>query len=377
MQQLRAALCVGLMLLAGCASRPAAPLVPQALAVGTPQTVFAATTRTPRRSAAAHGRGAKTYGPGRAETLSLLELTVSVPPSHTPGTLDFDTRAPDPRRQFVMAARQEFAGPAAFNSRVRQVAQAGQPGDAEVTVFVHGFNSTQSETAFRAAQLAHDIGLPGAAVIYSWPSKGSPLGYAYDADSVLFARDGLEQLLRQLNAAGLRRIVLVAHSIGAQLAMEAMRQIEIATPGWTAASLSGVVLVSPDLDVEVFRSQMARLDTVPQPFAIFVSRRDNVLTLSQRLRGLRSGARLGNLASVDQIADLPVEVIDTTAFAGTAESGHFVAATSPALLAILKSARATSQALGRNVNADELLPGRIQRQQRAVQVSLTAEGAGG
>ena len=29
----------------------------------------------------------------------------------------------------------------------------------DVTIFVHGYNSTQTETIFRAAQLTHDIGI--------------------------------------------------------------------------------------------------------------------------------------------------------------------------------------------------------------------------
>ncbi|MFW8633915.1 alpha/beta hydrolase [Cribrihabitans pelagius] len=362
MQRLRAVLSVGLMLLAGCTGRPVSPTVPEALDIGTPRTVFAATTRAEQPD--------RTFGPGRSRKLSLLELTVSIPPVRSPGTLIPASGSPDPRTQFAIAERRRFPDALGFNRRLRTAARSNGNGR-DVTVFVHGFNATQSETAFRAAQLAQDIGLPGATAIYSWPSQGSPLGYAYDADSVLFARDGLEQFLRQIRAAGIDRTVLVAHSLGAQLTMEALRQIEIKTPGWASDNLGGVILMSPDLDIDVFKSQIAQFREVPQPFLVFVSRRDRVLTLSQRLRGRRSGARLGNLGSLESIAHLPVEVIDTTAYADTAESGHFVAATSPALIALLNAARATAQAFGREAGIEQLLPVRIERQSKAVQVSLS------
>ena len=100
-----------------------------------------------------------------------------------------------------------------------------------------------------------DFRLPGIGVHFSWPSAAHPLGYTYDRDSVLYARDGLEQLLRQVSAAGPDRIILVGHSLGSMLVMETLRQMEIRSPAWAQRNLGGVVLVSPDLDVDVFRQQ--------------------------------------------------------------------------------------------------------------------------
>ncbi|MGR3761280.1 alpha/beta hydrolase [Roseobacteraceae bacterium NS-SX3] len=369
MQLIRMAVLVCAAALAGCADRSFSPTTPSALDVGTPKTVFAATTRTPRRDG--H------YGAGRSYSLDLLELTVSIPPDHQPGKPVFGYRNPDPAREFTIAGRHAFETPQAFNRRLKSELASLPADQREVTVFVHGYNSTQAETAYRAAQLSHDIRIPGATVVYSWPSKGRPLGYAYDGDSVLFARDGLEELLRQLRAGGIREIVLVAHSMGSQLVMEALRQIEIATPGWSAANLNGIVLFSPDLDVEVFRTQIGRFQTVPQPFLVFVSRRDNVLTLSQRLRGLQGRRRLGNLDNIEVLKDLPVDIIDATEFAGEAGSRHFVAATSPALIALLGSAREAAEALHRErFPTENLLPGRVVIGESAVQISLANPLAG-
>ena len=349
--------------LAGCADRSFTPLTPSALSVGTPKTIFAATTREREEDG--------TFGPDRSDSFSLLELTISIPPSHQPGQLEFAYDKPDPNRQFTLAERRVFDTPSEFKARLNGEMRKYPKGQREVTLFVHGFNSTQAETAFRAAQLTHDIQVPGATVIYSWPSKGNPLGYAYDADSVIFARDGLERLLRQIHLADVDRVVLVAHSIGSHLVMETLRQIEIDTPGWSSSHLGGVVLISPDLDVDVFRTQMSRIDPVPQPFVVFVSRKDNVLNLSQRLRGTYSRERLGNLSSIQAVSDLPIEIIDTTAFADGAGSQHFVPATSPALISMLNDARRTAEAFGRDqVSSAQLLHGRVIEGQQATELRL-------
>lgn len=338
---LRLAAAFGLSLvLLGCTDRSLSPVTPQALQVGTPKTIFVATNRTELPDGS--------FGPERSGKNSLLELTVSIPPNHTPGQLEFGYGDPDPQNKFTLAARHRFENKAAFDRRLNEQLNRYSPNERDVLVFVHGFNSTQTETAFRAAQLTHDLNTPGATVIYSWPSLGSPLGYAYDGDSVMFARDGLEDLLRHLRKAGAGRIVLAAHSMGTVLTMEVLRQIEIKTPSWSDENLAGVVLMSPDLDLDVFHSQMRRMERVPQPFLVFVSRKDTILNLSQRLRGTYSRERLGNLSSADQVADLPIEIIDTTAFAKNADSSHFVTATSPALLSLLNQAKATHDAFSVN-----------------------------
>ena len=315
-----------------CARRDFTPTTPDALNVGTPQTIFAATTRA-RDS---EGR----FGYRRSELLSFLQLTVSIPPNRKPGSLKFGYDDPDPRREFAMAGREILPSEAAFETRLRQALRAQPPGRREVTVFVHGYNATQSETAFRAAQLVHDLKVPGVTVIYSWPSRGRALGYVYDNDSMLFARNGLEQLLRSLSDAGFGQINLVAHSLGSALSVETIRQIDFQQPGWPARNLGGVLLMSPDIDVEVFRQQMSRLKKVPQPFIVLVSRKDRALSLSALLRGDRDRARLGTIDTVAEIADLPIDVIDVTAFSDDAESTHFVLASSPSLIALLGDTRA-------------------------------------
>ncbi|WP_254443161.1 alpha/beta hydrolase [Ruegeria atlantica] len=316
--------------LSACVDRTVSEIVPSAASIGTTKTVFASTTRAREADGS--------FGFKRSEKLQFLETTVSIPPTHTPGTLKFSYANPNPQKEFVLADVTELNGPQGLRQHLR--------GQDEVTIFVHGYNSTQTETIFRAAQLSHDIGLPGSILVYSWPSRATGYGYAYDLDSMLFARDGLEQTIRELKSMGVNRVLLVAHSMGSALTMEMMRQTELQEPGWAKRNIEGVVLISPDLDVDLFRSQMDRIDNPPDPFIVMVSQKDKILNISARLRGTDEGERLGNISSIKTLEDFPINVIDTTAFNSDAESSHFVAATSPALLAILNSIRRVNNTFG-------------------------------
>ena len=360
---------LGLFALVACTDRSFTPVTPGALDIGTPVTILAATTRAKQSDGS--------YGYERSETLQRLELTVSVPPAHTPGDLQYAYARPNPKIQFTMAARDTLDTPGAFRARIDHKLRALPKAEREVLVFVHGYNETQAEAVFRAAQLSVDSKIPGATVVYSWPSQGKTLGYAYDIDSALFARDGLEQLLFELNSSVAQRIVLVAHSMGSLVVMETLRQIDLHKPGWVGRNIGGVLLISPDLDVELFRSQMKALSKIPQPFVVFVSAKDRVLNLSSRIRGGKNRERLGTISGINEIAEFPIEIIDTTAFSDDAGSAHFVAGSSPALLALLKKARSVNSSFGPDTQGlDFLLPGNLVRKKRATRLTVLPQEAG-
>lgn len=348
--------------LVSCTDRSFTPVTPEALDVGDPVTIFTVTSR--RRDA--NG----SFGFHRSEGLTMLEQIVTVPPTHTPGNVQFAYANPDPTTQFTLATETVFSSPDAFLTNVKR--ELKSPTD-EVVLFVHGYNSTQAEASFRAAQLAYDIKIPGALVVYSWPSQGKVLGYAYDSESMLFARDGLEKTLRKMRGSGIKRIVLVGHSMGTAVVMETLRQIEIKDPGWSKKSLVGVVLISPDLDVDLFRAQMERIKEVPDPFVLLVSGKDRILGMSALLRGDRDRKRLGSLTDTTLIDDLPVQIIDTTEFSSEAGSKHFVAGTSPALISMFTAAQRTIDSFGNeNIIRENLLPGAtVVRSDVATEITIT------
>ena len=351
--------------LVACSNRTAAPILPSALSIGTNRTVFVGTTRVKEIDG--------TFGIRRSPHLQLLELDISIPPNRDAGTISDGQDKPNPQKDFVIAAREDFGSLASFQQRLRQLFLRSASAKREVTVFVHGYNNSFADAAFRIAQLSEDLNLPGAAVTYAWPSRGHPLGYEYDSDSALFARDGLQKLLEAVHNSGANHIVVVAHSMGSHLLMESMRQIELSKPGWTSQNLSGVILFSPDVNADVFRSQTSVFKKLPEPFVIFSSQSDRFLQLSAGLRWEKE--RLGSLKDVSKFADLPIDFVDVSAFTDGVNGNHFIAGNSASLLALLKSAaRLDESFVAGNTSSAIGLPGRRRILRNATELVVVPSG---
>lgn len=295
-----------------------------AAASGVREVVFVGTSRKKEE-------GATGFGYGRSDAATFLRVDVRVPPDRKVGEVNWPTNArrADPDKEFLTYAETVYARPEDFRKALRGAMDIRKQRD--VVVYVHGFNNTMAESVYRVAQMHTDLKVPGVAVHYSWPSRGSALGYVYDRDSALFARDGLEDLLNQVAMAGANRIIIVAHSMGGALTMESLRQVYLSRDHQVIRHLGGVVLLSPDLDVDLFRAQARAIGKLPDPFIIFGNTRDTVLNISSKLSGAPD--RLGNLKNLTPISDLDVTYLDTSAF--SVDGGHFNLGNSPALIQLL------------------------------------------
>jgi esterase/lipase superfamily enzyme len=317
------------LILAACAPRGTITMLPEAGSVGTVHEMLAATSRGPEE-------GAGIYSRARSETLRFARFNVSVPPERDPGTVTFPGRAaPDPERHFLTVSAQQFRDERAFVAAVDAALARRPAGRREVTVFVHGFNTNFSEGLYRHAQMVHDFGSPGVSVTYAWPSAGSVRAYAFDRESALFARDGLERMLEALTRTRAERIVVSGHSMGAMLVMDTVRQMAIRGSDRFFAKLQAVLLMAPDLDVDVFRTQAAALQSRGVPIYVFVSGRDRALRLASFLRG--EPDRLGSIRDSGRLAGLEgVVVVDVSDVQGSGDPlNHFPVATSPAMIALI------------------------------------------
>jgi len=332
---------------------------PTAARVGSVEEIFVGTTR------AVDEEGK--FGTKRSETVAFARYEVSVPPVRKVGEINYPARlsGADPKRDFLTTEEERYAADAPFRSDLKASLRAH---GGEAVIFIHGFNNNFTEGLYRIAQFSHDLDLPGTIIHYSWPSAAIPLGYVYDRDSALFARDGLETLLDQVAAAGATRILVVAHSMGSALTMETLRQASIRGGSRGLARISGVILISPDIDVDVFREQARSMGKLPQPFVIFGSDRDKILKISAKLTG--QAERLGSLSDVSKVADLDVTYYDVRAFAKG--PGHFTVGESPALIALLERITDLEGAFERErVARIGLLPGVILTVQNATQVIIS------
>ena len=272
------------------------------------------------------------FGFERSEAVAYHRYDVLVPFEREVGQVQWPKKNPkraDPAKSFLLLADQAFADAPAFRKDLK--AAMGRRNQRDVVVYVHGFNNTMAESVYRVAQMHHDLKVTGVAVHYAWPSRGSALGYVYDRDSSLFGRDGLEALLSEVASAGAQRIVIVAHSMGGALTMETLRQAAIRGDAKVMNKIGGVILISPDLDVDLFHAQAKAMGKLPEPFLIFGNTKDTILGLSSKLAGMPE--RLGNLRELDKLSDLAVTYYDTAAYSEGA--GHFNLGTSPALIQLL------------------------------------------
>jgi esterase/lipase superfamily enzyme len=349
--------------LAACAPRGFITVAPDAATVGDVVPVFIGTTRE-------YDPATGTFGFVRSETLTYGRFDISVPPNRDAGEIGFPGRRgpADPATDFLTTARVVTPSAQDFEADLRAVLQGRPAGARETVIYVHGFNNTFAEGLYRLAQLSHDLELPGVAVHYSWPSRAAALGYVYDRDSALFARDGLETLIRSVNRAGSERTILVAHSMGTGVLMETLRQLAIAGDRATLDRIAGVILISPDLDVDVFRAQARTIGQLPQPFLIVGSDRDRYLTLSARITG--ESERLGNLSDIRRVADLEVTYLDVSAFASG--GGHFTVGDNPALIRLLGGVDRLDAALARDQRTRRgLLPSVVLSVRNATEVILS------
>ena len=342
------------LMLAGCAARGDFTMAPAGLAGGTPETIFVGTTRM---------KDGEVYAFGRSGEPGFLRYDIAIPPDREPGKVNWPpkTRKPDGKRDFLTLDQRSFGSADEFSAALRAAMQLR--GQRDAVVYVHGFNNTMAEGVYRVAQMHHDLEVPGVAVHYAWPSRGSALGYVYDRDSILFARSGFVTLLDEVEDAGAKDVIIVAHSMGAFLTMESLRQMVLKDGPHALDRIKGVVLIAPDLDLDVFRAQ---------PFVIFGSSRDRVLNISATLSG--TGDRLGNIDGVAKIADLNVIYLDTAAY--STGTGHLNLGENPALLKLFGGLVGISDAFTADARARVgLLPGLVLTVRNATEVVLRPVGA--
>ena len=254
---------------------------------------------------------------------------VSIPPDRKVGQISWPAKRIDPQRDFYVSDLEQMDD---IDAMLDQIATRLKPGQ-DIMVFVHGYNTNYAEAVYRNAQMAHDFEDDGVHVSIVWPSEASPTGYLTDRDSTLIARDHLERLMLRFVQRFPSRVVLVGHSMGAFLTMEALRQMSI---GGTeiGEDLGALVLVSPDIRIDVFQAQVARIRQLPDVTVVILSQRDRALQLSSTLAG--GQPRLGSAADIEVLSDMDLLVIDLSDLPNSGRGNHLAITTSPAAVAFVR-----------------------------------------
>ncbi len=284
LHRLRTGLCLLLLAasLIGCSSIPDGILRPVTVEAATKRVnMLAITTR------AASPDPGELFTGERGRDVSFVNMVVSIPPGHAVGTVQWPSATPgNPATDFVVTGANPLA-----RKQVPEWFNATKGKKRRVFVYVHGFNTRFDRAVFRFAQLTHDTDADAAPVLYSWPSRGQLFDYRRDLDNASYSRSDLAELLQvAADAPHVSEIVILAHSMGSWVAVEALKQVSLKRGG-VPPKITNLILASPDLDIGVFRKQLIDIGPKRPPITIFVSQEDRALQLSAFLaRGL---TRLG------------------------------------------------------------------------------------
>jgi esterase/lipase superfamily enzyme len=278
--------------LGGCASLPATLATSTESDRLTHPTVLIATTRKPVGS----GKESPWFGFERAPRMSVARVRMTAPEQ---GRFTLTSVGVD-----VWKINAVETAP-----RLRDLIEK-VPVPRDVLIYVHGFNQTFQYSAVAAARLSAGVGFAGETIAFSWPSKGSLLDYWYDRESAMWSRDALELVLaRLIENPNVARIHVVAHSIGTMLAMESLRQAYARRGPRFLARIGAVVFAAPDIDMDVFKSSVARIGSLASRITVVAATNDRALAVSGWMAG---GVTRVGAADKSELKRLGLHVIDAS-----------------------------------------------------------------
>lgn len=318
---------------AGCASLPDLIGVPdpnvadEALPGTTQHKVYIATTRQP---SAAQG---EFFSSRRSQSLALASVTVTLPPHRLAGEIRRPRALPpDASKEFTVVEPVVYPHGSDFVRELDSALASRAREDRDVLLFIHGYNNTLSDSVLRVAQFVEDSGFKGVPVLFSWASEGRISGYVYDLNSVLAARPLVEEASALIVQSKANGFDVFAHSMGTLLATEVMVQSALQGTLGSSGRLRNIVFAAPDIDVDVFRSQLSQISVDPGRLFVLVSNDDGALGISRRVAG--GIDRVGS-ADKSELADLGITVIDLTDIDDSTSGSHSKFASSPEVVQLV------------------------------------------
>jgi esterase/lipase superfamily enzyme len=335
---------IAVLALGGCSERATGVLraQPATASGGTHIPILVATTRQADSSSPD-----ELFNGERGPRMAFADITISIPPDENRqiGEVQWPVSFPgDPTREFVSLRADTIdlaTARARFTERLRKPGVKGR-----ALIFVHGFNNRFDDAVLRFAQIVHDSKAPAVPVLFAWPSRGSIFAYAYDRESANYSRDALASILQALSDnPNVTEIGILAHSMGNWVTLEALRTMSL-KHGRVHPKIRDVMLAAPDVDVDVFRTQIAVLGKPAPRMTLFVSQDDQALRVSRRLWG-----DLPRLGAIDpkaepysaQLAAAGITVVDLTALKTGDSLAHGKFAESPEVVRFIGARLASGQ----------------------------------
>lgn len=267
-----------------------------------------ATTRAPQpgiqRVSFSGERGAgMTFGAARVRIPEDHKIgKIELPSKTTFISFEIYEQKTDPKKHFIIKEVRTLS-PSEWNSIITQ------KGTDEALIFVHGYNTSFDESLYRMAQIVWDLQYRRTAVLFTWASRGSTLNYVYDRESALIAASHFTELLRNLTKQlGVKRLHVLAHSMGNFVAMEAMKgQTTLADP----LRIAELIMAAPDVDRDYFSLHGPDLAKLTSGTTLYASSADKAISISRALAG--GVPRAADVVDARPLIVNGVEAIDVTA----------------------------------------------------------------
>lgn len=180
-------------------------------------------------------------------------------------------------------------------------------------VFVHGFNVRFEEAILRASQIAYDLKYQGPIVLFTWPAGAGEgffeqglLNKTYENNS-LSAKASIQtfkNFLGELQKNDVK-INLMAHSMGHQLVLPALKDLVEAEPKKTL--INQLILNAPDFGVNDFRDVAKNIKKISDQTTLYCSYNDKAMLASKTFN---KNERLGTCAVFDNVDVINVSAID-------------------------------------------------------------------
>lgn len=240
--------------------------------------VFFGTSRNP-----IFERGAVTgYGSEQWQNVNYGIAEVIVPDGKRLGSIGksllkrlFNKQPSDLRLKGLMTLNEDL-----FFSVLKDICLAGGPFQ-RPTIFVHGFNTSFEGAVLRAAQFGHDLGLVQGIGLFSWPSKGTEIGYPSDEGSAERNKYALSEFLEKFIAAFPDHgISVVAHSMGCRCLLGAI-EVLASTKKEAAQSIHQIIFAAADVDAAIMPHQGKHAISNADRTTSYVGDRDQALMLSR------------------------------------------------------------------------------------------------
>jgi esterase/lipase superfamily enzyme len=305
--------------LLGCASRPGPEMLTPVAASpgGKTLQIYVATTRE-RESPSEN-----VFTANRASALNFAKFAVSIPPDHKSGNIEMPTPPPDPQSSFAIMG-QAVMSEADFRKAVAPQGDTRRKKHKAI-VFVHGFNNNFQESLLRITQLHADASIDAIPILFAWPSQAQVTAYETDKGAASYSASYLVALLTMLGSSPeVSEVLVVAHSMGGMLTMDALRELRSEGKNQVIARLGRVMLAAPDIDAQTFRAQVQAVGPLKPPLLVLVSKDDGALRMSSILGGgVRAGAiNVENPVVQEAALKSKVQVVDISKLASHDDLGH-------------------------------------------------------